>query len=474
MAPEQQARWVQSFVAHGASQCGFCTPGIIMRLASLEGQATPTRDSVEAALRAHLCRCTGWQSIVEAAADVLGFDAPGGQPVGAPRDPFLASWRAQLEGATFQSSGPATVLGDAGFADDTAPAYAIVQLGSGAEPAPSQRAARSGAGRVQGRNSTVALAHPVAVPDGAWDLTLQTTWVEPAYLEPDASWCLPDGDAATPLANGGAFGGKAYSPVPSQAQVLARATGTAARVVWRREDTVRLGPKRPPLALGVRADGTGVVRIARSPASSDLGPLVESIAAVAPGVGVEFVEVAGPPVAADLRGAGWAEVLAALAACRADPTTAGRGHADVSIGASRATADIDLSDGERGTVRVEVWAGELLDPVTVRSYVLGSVHQALGLVWSEGIAVDEAGTPLDLTIRSFGILPARAMPDVIVTLHDGDAWPVNGSDAVFVATLAAAHLAEGAPPQWPTRRSGGRAHEWPVAPSSEFTREESS
>ena len=46
------------------------------------------------------------------------------------------------------------------------------------------------------------------VPDGEWALTLQTTWVEPAYVEPDASWCLPGGEPATPLANGGAFGGK--------------------------------------------------------------------------------------------------------------------------------------------------------------------------------------------------------------------------------------------------------------------------
>ena len=51
-------------------------------------------------------------------------------------------------------------------------------------------------------------------------------------------------------------------------------------------------------------------------------------------------------------------------------------------------------------------------PVTLRSYVLGAVHQALGLVWSEGIAVDADGAPLDLTIRSFGILSARDMPEV--------------------------------------------------------------
>ncbi len=126
-------------------------------------------------------------------------------------------------------------------------------------------------------------------------------------------------------------------------------------------------------------------------------------------------------------------------------------------GAGSARVELRLDDGERGQVDVEVWAGHVLDPVTLRSYALGAVHQALGLVWSEGIAVDEAGEPVDLTIRSFGILAARDIPEVTVTLHPEDTWPVNGSDAVFVATLAAAWLAEGLPPTWPTRRAAMRA-----------------
>ena len=64
---------------------------------------------------------------------------------------------------------------------------------------------------------------------------------------------------------------------------------------------------------------------------------------------------------------------------------------------------------------------------------------------------------MDLTIRSFGILAAKDMPEVNVTVHEEDRWPVNGSDAVFVATLAAAWSAEGRPPSWPTRRAAVRA-----------------
>ena len=89
--------WADAFVAAGASQCGFCTPGILMRLAALEPAAAgrpPTRHDVEAALRAHLCRCTGWQTIVEAACGALGIgasDRDDGPEGSTARDPVLAA-----------------------------------------------------------------------------------------------------------------------------------------------------------------------------------------------------------------------------------------------------------------------------------------------------------------------------------------------------------------------------------------------
>jgi aerobic-type carbon monoxide dehydrogenase small subunit (CoxS/CutS family) len=461
LPPELRRRWVDAFVATGASQCGFCTPGILLRLAALEnGARPPTRPAVESALLAHLCRCTGWQSIVEAGCIALGLAAV---PPAPPRDPLLASWRAQLEGPTFQSSGPDVVLGGGGFADDTAPTDALVHLGATTTTlAPDLRAARQGSGKVQGRNSTVPLVHPVPLPEGEWALTLQTTWVEPAYVEPDASWCRPTGAPATPLANGGAFGGKRHSPVADRARDLSGDADVAVRVLWSREDVVRLGPKRPPIALGLRPDGSGRLCIGRTAGSVDLSMAKDKVRAVAPLVEVEEIEVAGPPVSPELRGAVSSEVSAALAALAAgnafeDANPAGRtqdgapGRADVTVpGGARAV--VSMGDRAGDTITVEVWAGEVLCPVTLRSYVLGAVHQALGLVWSEGIAVDAGGQPLDLTIRSFGILAARDLPPVEVILHPEDRWPVNGSDAVFAATLAAAWLAEGLPPTWPTRR----------------------
>ncbi len=112
-----------------------------------------------------------------------------------------------------------------------------------------------------------------------------------------------------------------------------------------------------------------------------------------------------------------------------------------------------------GSIEVAVDAGAVLDEVVLRSYCLGAAHQALGWVRSEGIAVDDRGAVHDLTMRSFGILQARAMPPVAVTVVPGsDRPPANGSDAVFAAVAAARWLADGLPPEWPTDRAGSRGH----------------
>lgn len=57
----------QSFMDHGAVQCGFCTPGILMSAkALLKGNPRPTREEIKEAISGHLCRCTGYQQIIEA------------------------------------------------------------------------------------------------------------------------------------------------------------------------------------------------------------------------------------------------------------------------------------------------------------------------------------------------------------------------------------------------------------------------
>jgi carbon-monoxide dehydrogenase small subunit len=57
----------QTFVEMGAIQCGFCTPGMVLSATSLlEKNPHPTEHEVRGALSGNLCRCTGYQKIVEA------------------------------------------------------------------------------------------------------------------------------------------------------------------------------------------------------------------------------------------------------------------------------------------------------------------------------------------------------------------------------------------------------------------------
>ena len=63
-----------ALLEHGGAQCGICTPGFIMTAAELLHQAPhATRDEVRAALAGNLCRCTGYQKIVEAVVDALAM-----------------------------------------------------------------------------------------------------------------------------------------------------------------------------------------------------------------------------------------------------------------------------------------------------------------------------------------------------------------------------------------------------------------
>ena len=197
------------------------------------------------------------------------------------------------------------------------------------------------------------------------------------------------------------------------ARRLADEHGRAVRVVLSREDVVRLGPKRPPVAAGRARRRHGVVRVARTPGATGLDRWVEARAARwRPGSTVEEVDVPGPPgVGRPARrglGRGRRAPRRARRPCAPAPAARATRHGDV---AGRGAGPRPRST-TTATVSVAVAAGEVLDEVVLRSYAIGAVHQALGWVRSEGIAVDEDGDVLDLTIRSFGILPARAMPAV--------------------------------------------------------------
>ncbi|MDE0493695.1 MAG: 2Fe-2S iron-sulfur cluster-binding protein [Acidimicrobiaceae bacterium] len=441
--------WARAFAATGGSQCGFCTPGIICRFAGLQAKGADhdDRDAAARALAAHLCRCTGWQPILDAweaypllvvRADALGPDDPGQRAD--------AGLRATIEGGSPQSTGPHVALGAGGFADDTAPdgALVAVRAGEGCEAADEDGwvvaetlvEARRLAARVPGRRTTASWDPPLEVPAGDWAVTLRTNWTEPGYLETDAAWCVPGGEPASPLGNGGAFGGKLQSPVAEAARRLADRHGEPVRVLWSRPDTAELGPKRPPVAAGVRPDGTGEMVVARTPG------IAAAIRAHAPGLAVPEVDLPGPPTSSQVRGAGWAEAAALLAAVRDEPGWI------TGPGGGSATATVEAD----GSIRVQVRAGRTLDETVLRSYCAGAAHMAYSWVTSESLGVDPEGTVHDLTVRSFGIVSAANMPAVQVEVVDDGSEPVNGSDAVFAAVAAAVWIDRGCPPVWPTDR----------------------
>ena len=391
----------------------------------------PDRPAVERALQAHLCRCTGWRTILDAW-DAYGLVAD------ASRNLDDASLRATIEGGVPQRVGPEVALGEGGFADDLAPRDALVAVQTadgewvvGRDRDRGEDRGRQGAGSADhGRDPSAAWT----CRPGTGRSTLRTSWVEPAYLETDASWCVPGGEPASPLANGGAFGAKLTSEAGAAARRLADQHGRPVRVLFSREDAVRRGPKRPPVAGAVTADGRGVMRVVRTPG------IAEAIAFAAPALVVDEVDVAGPPTSAALRAAGWAEATVLLAGAR--------GVAGPVRGPSGAIAEAEIGPDR---IRVRVACGDPLDEVVLRSYCTGAAHMALGWVTSEGLAVDEDGAVHDLTIRSFGVLRAVDTPPIDIEIDPTPGEPVNGSDAVFAAVAAAVWIDQGCPQDWPNR-----------------------
>jgi len=70
----------QSFIDHGAFQCGFCTSGMIMSArALLLSNPDPSREEVIEAISGNLCRCTGYKPVVDAILDAAARERAGGR-----------------------------------------------------------------------------------------------------------------------------------------------------------------------------------------------------------------------------------------------------------------------------------------------------------------------------------------------------------------------------------------------------------
>lgn len=66
-------RLQKAFVEHGAVQCGFCTPGMILSCkALLDKNPNPSEEEIRRAIEGNLCRCTGYEKIIEAVEAVCG------------------------------------------------------------------------------------------------------------------------------------------------------------------------------------------------------------------------------------------------------------------------------------------------------------------------------------------------------------------------------------------------------------------
>ncbi len=437
---DRRAAWADAFVSVGASQCGFCTPGIIMRLDAIAGDRAHAGEieldqACRRAMLAHVCRCTGWQTISEAFVSVHRRGSQSKAPV----DGAARRHRIKLESGGDQVMSGSTALGGGGFAADTVPQDALVAvLDNEGRWVVGERLseARRRAGKVQGRRSTVNPAAPVEMPDGDFVAMLQTAWVDPAYLETDASWCEPGGRPSTPLANGGAFGAKTTGEIEQAARRLADRHGRPVVALYSREDALRLGPKRPPVAGGIRADGSGVIRLVRTPGAAEI------VNRFAPRFEVEEVDVPGPPTSTALRAAVWAE-LAVLQSALGDRRTA--------IRLTGPSGAVVTAQDDGGHLVFTVAAGPALDPVVLRSYCIGAVHMGWSWATSEAMAVDESGVIHDLTVRSLGVLRAVDTPPIRIEVVEDPAAsePVNAGDTVFAAAAALAWRTHDFAPRFP-------------------------
>lgn len=377
-ADGQMQRLQASFLAHGAAQCGICTPGMMMAaLELLRDVPRPNAAEVEGALGGVLCRCTGYRKIIDAVvgankslpkapaaevgkavgarvqrldgipkvdgSEVFGADyvPEGVLAVRAIRSPFfhagfafgdIQSWQADqscvacvltskdidgenrfgvippfadqpalAEGrARFKGEAVALIVGDPDALEALdlknfpitwaeLPA-ALTEAEASADGAPLLHVERPKNTMVRGR---VARGAPdVALRDATHVATgrFQTSYVEHAYIEPEAGVAWMEGDVLAiqactqapvmdqeetakvlglpkekvriiPAAAGGGFGSKLDLSVQPLIGLAALTTGKPCRMVWSRSESLQASTKRHPATMEatIGCDGEGRV-----------------------------------------------------------------------------------------------------------------------------------------------------------------------------------------------------------------------
>jgi len=111
LSAAERELWADCFVASGASQCGFCSPGIVMKAEGLLAKnPEPSRAEIARALAGNLCRCTGYVKIVDAIE--LAAGAKRGEPVPEP------DWSGKVGSRTGRYQGRELALGDKPYVND--------------------------------------------------------------------------------------------------------------------------------------------------------------------------------------------------------------------------------------------------------------------------------------------------------------------------------------------------------------------
>ena len=201
LAPDVRDAIAAAFVATGGAQCGFCTPGIVVRAAALRAKGAPGSVGVDRALAAHLCRCTGWRTIIDAITET--GPTPDAVALADPVRLDAASARAELEGGVGQTVGMPRRAGRGrirrrhrarvrrSWPCRCRPGARLrasrPRVSTGSSPARCSRRA-SWRARCRAGARPLTRLHRCPLPDRPdGGVRLATSWVEPAYLEPDAS-----------------------------------------------------------------------------------------------------------------------------------------------------------------------------------------------------------------------------------------------------------------------------------------------
>ena len=377
------------------ASAGSARPGIVVPARGPARPRAPRPTTTPRSTRrslAHLCRCTGWRTILEAwAVAVAGASGAAGAPE-ADRD-LDGRRRAgpPSRAARPSASAPDVALGRGGFADDTAPADALVAVPDGAGRLGRRRDARRGPGRGrQGAGPPRRPSSPRRPLDAARRATGPRRCARPGSSPPTSrptpSWCEPGGEPATPLGQRRRLrrqGDLDRSPPPPARWPTARPAGAGAA-----------RPARTPCASGpsARRSPAGVRRRRHRRAcgwcARRASPRRVALGRARPGRrGGRRRRPAdlGRPSAAP----GWAEAAVLLAGLGPAPSVDGvEATAVVAPGRGRGRGRRSAPTASCGCGSR---CGAVLDEVVLRSYASAPPTWPSAGSRSEGLAVDADG-----------------------------------------------------------------------------------